>query len=612
MTDTSNPSVPEPVFDPAELHRRYLAERDKRLRPDGLSQYVAATEPQFASLAEDPYAAPGFERAPLTDSVDVAVVGGGFTGLLTAGRLRQAGVTDIRMIEKGSDFGGTWYWNRYPGVRCDVDAAIYMPFLEELGYIPSEKYAGGAEILAHCQAVAKHFDLYSNACMQTQVKSLQWDEDLGRWIIRTDRGDEMKARFVCLAGGGFHRPKLPGIPGIQEFLGTTFHTSRWDYPYTGGDSSGNLTELADKRVGIIGTGASAIQCIPHVAEAARECVVFQRTPSSVDIRNNKPTDPAWAATLEPGWQRKRIENFTSIVIGVPQDEDLVNDRWTDVWGKLWRKTPDGEAPPADAAISGQELMQLADYQKMEEIRARIDDVVTDKATAEALKPWYNLFCKRPLYSDEYLQAFNRPSVTLVDTQGRGVERITARGPVFDGVEYELDCIIFATGFTTWDAPWVAGEYQVTGQDGVDLAERWSDGCRSLHGILTHGFPNMFLLGHKYQVALSVNVPHVLGEQAVHTAALIKRCLEQNVRSMGLRTEAEQDWASQIAQVAVDRGKFAEECTPGYFNNEGQPTDGPFAAAHTFGAGPLEYIRRLEKWRSSDDLDKHVVFTYQPS
>ena len=605
MTDDHGAEVSELGFDPDELHRRYLAERDKRLRAEGLGQYVALTEPQFHDLIEDPYAVP-FERPSLSDSVDVAVIGGGFSGLITAGRLRQAGVTDVRVIEKGGDFGGTWYWNRYPGIRCDVESYIYMPFLEELGYIPSEKYASGEEILAHCHAVGKHFDLYSNACLQTQVKSIEWNEGSARWVIRTDRGDEMKARFVCLGGGGFHRPKLPRIPGIADFQGKAFHTSRWDYSYTGGNSNGNLTELRDKRVGIIGTGASAIQCIPHLAEWCKELVVFQRTPSSVDIRNNMPTDPSWAAALEPGWQRNRMLNFTSIVIGLPQDEDLVADRWTDVWGRLY------SVYGKDGAANREELLQLADYQKMEEIRARIDEVVTDKATAEALKPWYNLFCKRPLYSDEYLQAFNRPNVTLVDTQGRGVERITPSGAVFDGVEYDLDCLVFATGFTTGAPPFESGEYKVVGREGTDLASRWSHGCESVHGVLTHGFPNLFILGHMCQAALSVNVPHVLGEQGIHAAALIKRCLDAHVRTMDVRLAAERGWAAVIEEKKLDRAKFQEECTPGYFNNEGHPDDGPLAISHRFGGGPLEYIERLEQWRRNDSLDDEVEFTYEPS
>ncbi len=595
MTDTRDPKT-ELGFDPRALHARYLAERDKRLRPDGMGQYVQL-HGEFESYSVDPRADKGLTRPPLTDSVDVAIVGGGFSGLIAAGRLRQAGVKDIRIIEKGADFGGTWYWNRYPGIRCDVEAYIYMPFLEELGYIPTEKYAGGDEIFAHCQAVARKFDLYSNACLQTQVTSINWDAEAARWVIHTNQDDAMKAKFVCLAGGILLRPKLPGIPGIHDYQGHSFHSSRWDYAYTGGDAKGNLTGLRGKRVGIIGTGATAIQCVPHLAQTAEQLVVFQRTPSTVDIRANRPTDPDWVASLEPGWQRKRMENFTAIVSGIRQEEDLVNDRWTDVWGRLWTR-PAGATEGIDPA----ELMQLADYEKMEDIRARVDEIVTDKATAEALKPWYNLFCKRPLYSDEFLQVFNQPNVTLVDTQGRGVDRITAKGAVFDGVEYELDCLIYATGFTAGLPPFQAGEYEVIGRDGLNLEEQWASAMRSLHGLMTHGFPNLFVQGHTRQAALSVNVPHALGAQANHAAAVIKWCLDEGVRTVEPRLEAEDAWAATLKEKGIDRAKYDSECTPGYFNNEGQPGGG---LAEMYGGGPLDYMDVLDKWRAErlkDDLE----------
>jgi cation diffusion facilitator CzcD-associated flavoprotein CzcO len=606
LTDGSDARGSGLPFDPEALHQRYLAERDKRLRPDGLAQYVTM-EGRLASFAEDPYAPEGFDRPPLTDSVDVAIVGGGFSGLITAGRLRQAGVERIRVIETASDFGGTWYWNRYPGIRCDVESYIYMPFLEELGYIPTEKYAKGEEILAHCQAIGKHFDLYSDACFQTKVTRIQWDENDARWVIHTNRDDEMRARFICLGSGGLHRPKLPGIAGIEDFRGRSFHTSRWDYSYTGGNADGNLVGLQNRRVGIIGTGASAIQCIPHVAESAKQLIVFQRTPSSVDERNNMPTDPTWAATLQPGWQKKRMVNFTSILIGLPQDEDLVADRWTDVWKKLgsWGAKADGDQP---TATDRAELLQLADYEKMEEIRARIDEVVADRSTAEALKPWYNLFCKRPLYSDDYLQSFNHPNVVLVDTRGRGVDRITATGAVFDDTEYELDCLIYATGFTVGVPPYEAGEFQVIGRDGADMAAEWSREFRSVHGIYCHGFPNLFMLGQGRQASLTVNVPHMLNEHADHIVAVIKRLMDDHIWAMDIRREAEEAWAATVKAKAVDRSKFEQECTPGYFNNEGR-VDQPTIFSRGFGGGPLEYIQLLEHWRASG-IEQDAEFAFE--
>src|SRR5665213_792125 len=431
-------------FDPDALREKYRAERNRRLRADGNEQYIEI-KGAFAHYLDDPYVEPGFTRAPLTDEVEVAVIGGGFGGLLAGARLREAGVTDIRIIEKGGDFGGTWYWNRYPGAACDVESYVYLPLLEELGYVPVEKYSRAPEILEHSRAVGRHFGLYDNACFQTEVTAMRWDEADCRWIVSTNRGVAMRARFVVMANGPLHRPKLPGIPGVEGFKGHSFHTSRWDYEYTGGDSSGGLRGLAGKRVGIIGTGATAVQCVPHLAQSAEKLYIFQRTPSSIDRRDNRPTDPDWAASLEPGWQRRRMDNFNILVSGGFQDEDLVNDGWTDIIRNLLilaRKPQNAGAGDGDPSA----IVELADFQKMEQIRARVESVVADQATAEALKPWYRQFCKRPCFHDEYLAAFNRPNVSLIDTGGKGVERITEHAVWANGQEYEIDCLIYATGF----------------------------------------------------------------------------------------------------------------------------------------------------------------------
>ncbi len=433
-------------FDPDALREKYRAEREKRLRADGNQQYKEIAG-EFAHYLDDPYVTAGFTREPLTDEVDVVVVGGGFGGLLTGARLREAGVKDVRLIEKGGDFGGTWYWNRYPGAACDVESYVYLPLLEEIGYLPVEKYTRAPEILAHCRAIGKYFDLYANACFQTEVTEMRWDEAASRWIIHTNRGDAMKARYVIMANGPLHRPKLPGIAGVESFKGHSFHTSRWDYEYTGGDSNGGLEGLKDKRVGIIGTGATAVQCVPHLGAAAKQLYVFQRTPSSIDVRGNRPTDPDWASSLTPGWQQRRMDNFNILVSGGFQDEDLVNDGWTEIIRNLLilarRDHEAGVAPPSQ---NPGEILELADFQKMEQIRSRVESMVADKATAEALKPYYRQFCKRPCFHDDYLATFNRPNVALVNTDGKGVDKITETSVWANGQEYEIDCLIYATGF----------------------------------------------------------------------------------------------------------------------------------------------------------------------
>jgi len=584
-------------FDPAALKAKYQAERNKRLREDGNEQYVEI-KGKYAHYLEDPYVEPGFARGPLTDEMEVVIVGGGFGGLLAGARLREAGVEDIRIIEQGGDFGGTWYWNRYPGAACDVESYIYLPLLEEIGYMPVEKYSRAPEILAHSRAIGKKFDLYRNACFQTKVTEMRWDEAASRWTVRTNHGDAMKARFVVMANGPLQRPKLPGIPGIDDFKGHSFHTSRWDYDYTGGTSQGGLTKLADKRVGIIGTGATAVQCVPHLGAHAKQLYVFQRTPSSIDVRNNRPTDPQWAKSLEPGWQQKRMDNFNTLVSGGFQEEDLVNDGWTDIIGNilfLARKRQVDGAPQEDAAT----LMQLADFKKMEQVRARVDSIVRDKAKAEALKPYYNQFCKRPCFHDDYLDTFNRPNVELVDTAGKGVERITENAIVANGKEYEIDCLIYATGFEVGTGYTRRSGYELYGRDGVSLSEKWKDGISTLHGFHSRGFPNCFIVSNS-QSGFTANFPHMLNEQSKHIAYIVKTCGERQVRTIEASPEAESEWVQTIQSLAIMRQKFFEECTPGYYNNEGKLS--PLAARNgPYGAGPIAFVRVLEDWRADGGL-----------
>ena len=584
------------TFDPDALRDKYRLERDKRLRADGNEQYIEIAG-QFAHYLEDPYVAP-VERGPLFDTTEVIVIGGGFGGLLAAARLREAGIESLRVIEKGGDFGGTWYWNRYPGAACDVESYIYLPLLEEVGYIPKEKYSRAPEILAHSQAIGRHFDLYRNACFQTEVTEVRWDESERVWIIATNRGDRMKARFVVMANGPLHRPKLPGIPGVESFAGHSFHTSRWDYDYTGGTSEGDLDKLKDKRVGIIGTGATAVQCVPHLGAHAKELYVFQRTPSSIDVRNNRPTDPSWAQSLRPGWQQERMDNFNALVSGGFAEEDLVNDGWTDIIGNLLIRLRQEASPDLSPEGLARNL-ELADFEKMNQIRSRVDDVVSDPKTAEALKPWYRQFCKRPCFHDDYLATFNRPNVHLVDTEGRGVERITPTGIVANGTEYEIDCLIYATGFEVGTEYTRRAGYEVYGRDGVSLTEKWADGARTLHGFHTTGFPNCFIVSN-IQSGFTVNFPHMLNEQSKHIAYILSEAAKREIKTIEATPDAEENWVRTIINLSQFNQRFLESCTPGYYNNEGKPADRAVQNG-SYGAGPVAFVGVLEKWRAEGSL-----------
>ena len=580
------------------MRERYRAERDKRLRADGNDQYTEVGGP-FSHYTDDPYVESELDRPPLADEGDVVVIGGGVGGLQMGARLRAAGVEDLRIIEKGGDFGGTWYWNRYPGAQCDIESYIYLPLLEEVGYMPREKYSYAREILDYSQRLGHHYRLYDGALFQTEVTGMSWDDHASRWIVATNRGDALRARFVAMANGPLNRPKLPAIPGISDFGGHAFHTSRWDYDYTGGGPDGNLDRLGDKRVAVIGTGASAIQCVPFLAEAAEQLHVFQRTPSSVDVRGNQPTDPEWAAVLEPGWQKRRMENFNGLVSGLPQAEDLVDDGWTDLIGKMIRRFREAQE---SGSVDIAEVMEMANFDKMNEIRSRVDDLVDTPGIAEKLKPYYRMFCKRPTFNDEYLPTFNRPNVKLVDTDGKGVDRITERGLVVAGVEYEVDCIIFATGFEVGTSYARRAGYEIVGSRDQTLSEKWATGMSTLHGMQSRGFPNCFFMQIS-QAAFTANFPHLLEELTTHLAHIIGHTLERGARIVEVSHHAEEAWVATIVEKGLGAmgALGGADCTPGYYNNEGQAREPSAIQAAPYCGGSIEFFQLLKQWRAEGDF-----------
>ena len=554
-------------IDTEALRRKYREERDKRLRPDGPDQYLRLTG-DLARYLDDPYA-PRTERAAKTSHQTVVCIGGGFAGLVVGARLKEAGISDVTIIDKGGDFGGTWYWNRYPGAQCDTASMVYLPLLEETGHMPTEKYVHGPEILAHCQRIGRQYDLYDRALFHTEVTALTWDEARTAWIVETDRGDRLTAQFVVTGTGPLSVPKLPGIPGIGDFRGHSFHTTRWDYDYTGGDAAGApMDKLTDKRVGIIGTGATAVQVVPHLSRACRELYVFQRTPSSVDVRNNHLIDPDWFAQIAtPGWQRRWLENFTANQSGGPAGEDLVKDGWTDIARRIRSKLaalPPEEISSAAAMLA---VLEESDFEKMSEIRARAAAVVRDPDTAEKLKAWYRQLCKRPCFHDEYLQAFNNENTHLVDTDGKGVARITATGVVVAGHEYPVDCIIYASGFEVGTPYTRRAGFEVTGRSGT-LSDYWSDGMRTLHGIHTHGFPNLFFVQPTQGANLISNVPHNIVDSAATIAVVVGHARRHGYAAVEPAKAAEDRWVELLLSGPA-RTLGGPDCTPGYYNNEGQ-------------------------------------------
>ena len=595
-TTTEAKSTDRRPIDKQALLAKYIEERDKRLRSDGNAQYLQL-KGQLAHYLEDPYT-PLVEREPKTDHVTFAFIGGGFAGLVTGARLVEAGVSDVRIIEKGGDFGGTWYWNRYPGAQCDTASMVYMPLLEETGHMPTEKYAHAPEILAQCQRIGRQYGLYENALFHTVVEDLRWDEAESCWVIQTNRGDRFTASFIGLGTGPLHVPKLPGIAGIETFKGHSFHTSRWDYGYTGGDPNGApMEKLVDKRVAIIGTGATSVQAVPHLARACKELYVFQRTPSSVDVRANAPIDPDWFADIAtPGWQQRWLENFTANQAGGTAEEDLVQDGWTDLSRRIRAKISllprEGLTPQKMLAA-----YEDSDFEKMEEIRARVDAIVEDQEAAQKLKAWYRQLCKRPCFHDAYLQAFNAPGAHLIDTDGKGVEKITEKGVVVAGVEYEVDYIIYASGFEVGTEYKRRAGFDLTGRDGLKLSLAWGEGMRSKHGVHVLGFPNAFFVQPTQGANLISNVPHNLTESGKTIAATVKHALEHGHREVEVTKEAQDAWV-ELLLTGMGRMMGAPDCTPGYYNNEGQ-NPGPAARLNVgYPAGATAYFKYIDAWRQS--------------
>lgn len=599
-------------FDPDELRAKYAHERDRRIREDAKAQYVGTDVGLFEKYGEDPWSDPDFTRSPVLEHTEVIVAGGGFGGLLLGARLHQQGVTDVRVIEEAGDFGGTWYWNRYPGAMCDIEAHVYMPLLEELGHTPRHRYAYADELFEHSQRIGKEYGLYDKALFQTAITDAVWQPEANRWQVTTDRGDVLTANYFLLACGRQSLPKLPGVPGIANFAGHIFHSSRWDYRYTGGAAGGPLTGLRDKTVGVVGTGATALQIVPAVAPDAEHLYVFQRTPSTVGWRGQQDTGPDYADMTTPGWQRARRENFQSHVqLGsagglVRPEVDLVNDGWTNYF-KVISEPPEqiearlGRIPTPEEMTA---LSEINDFRLMNLIRDRVSEQVDDPETAELLKPWYRWWCKRPGWHDDYLPAFNRDNVSLVDTDGQGIESFTESGVVVGGVEYQLDCLVMATGFEAGISYNRLTGFDLTGQ-GVRLSDHWRDGVRTWHGLSTDRFPNLFFIGGNAQTASAVNAVHLLDEQAVYVAHAVGAAVRRGLRRVTASTESVDAWVYEIMSSPANAAMvtFYSECTPGYYNAEGKATKSTdLFSGGRYGGGPLAYYELLENWRNDDQLE----------
>ncbi|KAM5350330.1 hypothetical protein ACJ41O_006835 [Fusarium nematophilum] len=614
----------------SEVHEKYQVEKSKRLREDKLGQYLdPSLSETFKRLAADPWHADdeaefGPHRSPeVVDGshVKLLIIGGGFGGLTFASRFVEQGVLapqDILFVDSAGGFGGTWYWNRYPGLMCDIESASYMPLLEETGYVPKNKYAYGPELLRYAELLASKFSLSTRGLFRATVQKTAWDDDAHEWVTTIIREAEpsavaIRSDLVLLATGILNRPKLPKLAGLGDFQNPIFHTARWDYRSTGGSPSNpDLDRLQGKRVGIVGTGASAIQAIPHLAKWAKELYVFQRTPVGVDERGQQDLDPEeWHANIAAakGWQLERRQNLADFSANASPEKNLAQDGWT--------RAPTYCAlvgSPRIATVTVETLpdyiryLHELDFPRQQQIRARIDNIVKDRETAEALKPWYASWCKRPLFSDLYLSSYNQPNVRLVNTDGKGLDRLTETGVVACGKEYEVDVLIFSTGFNTYTSgsPAKRAEMAITGRGSYSMDQKWEDGVGTLHGLFTRDFPNLMMLGIT-QSGASPNFLYSSDCMARHAAYILSKATKGTRESCKVviepTQEGEEAWTREIVKNAIASMPVAG-CTPSYMNSEGEVFSNDLektARGLIWGRGMNDFAELIAAWREEGSM-----------
>ena len=483
-------------------------------------------------------------------------------------------------------------------MTCDVESSIYLPFLEETGYIPKGRFSYGPEIREHCERIVNHWDLKPKTYLQTEVTSIVWDESLLHWRISTNRSDTFLAQFVVIATGTQHKPKLPGLAGIHDFKRDHFHSSRWNYDITGGDPTGNMNKLNNKAVGIIGTGASALQLVPKLAQDARKLYVFQRTPSTVSHRSEQAPI---AAALGPGLQKTKMDDFARILQG-----ELLDVECTAIEGleDFTLRAIHEEAKAAGVTVQDQkimDLMRLADFRLMEKLRKHVSDTVKDPQTAEKLKPWYPFMCKRPGFQNDYLATFNRPNVELVDTDGKGVSHVTETGVVANGTEYEVDLLIYSTGFEFEVGSNFHRRTGITlvGSRDQTLDQKWEGqekGPSTLFGIHIRDFPNLFNIGPA-QAGVTSNQTHNIVLAGEHIAKVVRTCLDDpSIRTIEPTEEAEEAWGQEIEAGTAMRLDFLKDCSPGYYNKEGRPEEIP-ARWGIYPKGIVAWEKVMQEWRN---------------
>jgi cation diffusion facilitator CzcD-associated flavoprotein CzcO len=473
--------------------------------------------------------------------LDAVVVGAGFAGLYMLHRLRGLGLS-TRVFEAGSGVGGTWFWNRYPGARCDVESMEYSyQFSDELQqeWQWTERYSSQPEILRYLNHVADRFDLRRDIQLDTRVEAAQYDEATARWSVRCSDGTAVSARFVIMATGCLSSTNMPKFQGLESFGGDVYHTGRW--PHEGVD-------FRDKRVGVIGTGSSAIQAIPLIAEEAAHLTIFQRTPNFSVPARNRPLDPGEVARVKQNYgELRRMASQMGFgfntrsgeisALSVSDDERLAEyeARWES--GGL----------PFLGAYADLILDRTANETAADFVRAKIREIVKDPALAELLTPHTVLGCKRLCSDTRYYETFNRDNVTLVDVSASPIEELTPTGVRVAGIDYPFDAIVFATGFDAMTGA-VLG-IDIRGKGGLALKQKWSEGPRTYLGVATAGFPNLFLITGPGSPSVLTNMVPSIEQHVNWIADCIVHMDRNGRRAIEARTDAEDAWVAHVNDVA---------------------------------------------------------------
>jgi cyclohexanone monooxygenase len=472
---------------------------------------------------------------------DAVIVGAGFAGMYLLHRLRGLGFK-ATVLEAGSGVGGTWYWNRYPGARCDVESMQYSyQFSDALqqDWEWSERYAAQPEILRYANHVADRFDLRRDIKFNARVTSARFDEARQVWQVETSDGVRTSARFCVMATGCLSSPNTPDFKGAGSFRGETYHTGRW--PHEPVDFSG-------KRVAVIGTGSSAVQAIPIIARRAARLLVFQRTPNYAVPAHNHP--------LDQDYQQSIKQEYATLRARAKQTATGIDFDYSD---RLALETPESERDREyetrwqrgglsflgafmDIMMDEDANRTAADF-----VRGKIRETVRDPAVAELLSPKNTIGCKRLCIDIGYYETFNRPNVTLIDVSSSPIERITETGVVVDGREYGADAIVFATGFDAMTGALL--KMDIRGRDGASLRDKWHEGPRTYLGLATEGFPNLFTITGPGSPSVLTNMLPTIEQHADWVADTLDHMRSRGLTSIEPSREAEEAWVAHGNEMA---------------------------------------------------------------